>query len=160
MVTTAEDSSCSDIDEDSVWQTQPTDEDTLPSDTLAAASPFVPTGYQIETECPFEHDTPSPHELNGLRGGTTVLLHAFVGSGSDQATDWYIGKFHKILTEETISQRDRPDQGPMPNCVLSYTAGQKQHASCSGKLVGHIATGLYGHNYGPDEWWVLLRKEV
>ena len=86
-------------------------------------------------------------------------MHAFDNHGPTKATDWYIGNFKRVVTEETMSQRDRPIEGPLPNCVVSYVTGQKQHSSCSGKLEGIITTGLYGHNYGPDEWWVLLLKK-
>lgn len=170
LETLPDDSSCSDVDEDECWDQSVEDGVTAAgssptpsspaSETLGDASPFVPTDYEICPHAPFENNEPTPQEMKDLMCDKRLLLHAFEDTNGDGATGWYIGKIKKKMTEATTSQADRPSEGPMPNCVVQYSARQTQHIRCAGHLVGEVATGLYRHNYGPGQWWVLLQKKA
>lgn len=165
-----DDSSCSDVDEDECWDQSVEDEVTAagssptPSSPASAvlgdAPPFVPTDYEICPDAPFENNEPTAQEMTDLMRDKRPLLHAFDDTNGDGVTGWYIGKIKRKLTEATMSQADRPSEGPMPNCVVHYSARQPQHIKCVGNLVGEVATGLYKHNYGPGQWWVLLQKKA
>ena len=164
----SEGSSCPNVDEDTCWDSDHDNDRTasgtrciprtLTSRSLGGVAPFVPRDYEICTSAPFDNDDPSPQELSALIRAKSLLMHAFDGQHGYVATGWYIGKIKNTINEASMSQKDRPSQGPMPNCVMTYSTKQKQHTKCEGKLVGNVATGLYGHNYGPDQWWVLLKK--